>query len=245
MVYALCHAEDARPKCLESRHLAVRTSAVLPVSLYLDRDGQSILLRRGLLAISAPTTDAWQSLYNLYWVLAVAAGAITIGALVFFVTKYRARPSSGTAQHDEDGKVPVRTVLVIIIIMASVLAGAGYASFHAIGVYNNPPNGWNDPNALHVNVTGQRFSWGFNCTSGCGVPAVLTVPHNKIVILNITSIDVFHSFGIPDLRVKADAIPGKYNLIWFQVSTTGTFPILCYELCGAGHAFMRAKLVVT
>src|SRR5439155_501759 len=93
----------------------------------------------------------------------------------------------------------------------------------AIGVYNNPPNGWNDPNALHVNVTGQRFSWSFNCTSGCGVPAILTVPHNKIVILNITSIDVFHSFGIPDLRVKADAIPGKYNLIWFRVSTTETF----------------------
>jgi len=198
-----------------------------------------------VLAISAPTADTWQSLYNLYWVLAVAAGTITIGSLVFFVTKFRARPGSSPAQHVEDGKIPIRTVLMIVIVMASVLAGAGYASFHAIGVYNNPPNGWNDPNALHVNVTGQRFSWSFNCTSGCGVPAVLNVPHNKIVILNITSIDVFHSFGIPDLRVKADAIPGKYNLIWFQVSTTGTFPILCYELCGAGHAFMRAKLVVT
>ena len=208
-------------------------------------DGTDVSSEAGLLAISAPTADTWQSLYNLYWVLAVAAGTITIGALVFFATKFRARPGSSPAQHGEDGKIPIRTVLIIIIVMASVLAGAGYASFHAIGVYNNPPNGWNDPNALHVNVTGQRFSWSFNCTGGCGVAAVLTVPRNKIVILNITSIDVFHSFGIPDLRVKADAIPGKYNLIWFRVSTTGTFPILCYELCGAGHAFMRAKLVVT
>jgi len=218
---------------------------VCPLSLNLDRRGRSSLLRRGLLAISAPTADTWQSLYDLYWVLAVAAGTITIGALVLFVAKYRARPGSSPVQHDEDRKIPVRTVLVIVIVMASVLAGAGYASFHAIGVYNNPPNGWNDPNALHVNVTGQRFSWSFNCTSGCGVAAVLTVPRNKIVILNITSIDVFHSFGIPDLRVKADAIPGKYNLIWFQVSTAGTYRILCYELCGAGHAFMIAKLVVT
>ncbi len=197
------------------------------------------------MAISAPTADTWQSLYNLYWVLAVAAGAITIGALVFFATKYRARPGYGPVHHEEDGKIPIRTVLVIVMIMASVLAGAGYASFHAIGVYNNPPNGWNDPNALHVNVTGQRFSWSFNCTSGCGVPAVLTVPRNKIVILNITSNDVFHSFGIPDLRVKADAIPGRSNLVWFQVSTPGTYRILCYELCGSGHAFMIAKLVVT
>jgi cytochrome c oxidase subunit 2 len=181
----------------------------------------------------------------LYWVLAVAAGAITIGALVFFVTKYRARSGSGLTQQEEDEKIPIRTVLVIVIVMASVLAGAGYASFHAIGVYNNPPNGWSDLNALHVNVTGQRFSWSFNCTSGCGVPAVLTVPRNKIVILNITSIDVFHSLGIPDLRVKADAIPGRYNMVWFQVSTPGTYRILCYELCGSGHAFMIAKLVVT
>ncbi len=230
--------------------MAVRTSAcaqapVFPVSLYLNRGGQSILLRRGLLAISAPTADTWQSLYNLYWVLAVAAGAITIGSLVFFVTKYRARPGSGPAYHEADGKIPIRTVLLIIIVMASVLAGAAYASFTAIGVYNNPPGGWNNPDALHVNVTAQRFSWSFNCTSGCGVPAVLTVPRGKIVILNITSIDVFHSFGIPDLRVKADAIPGRFNLVWFQVSAPGTFQIRCYELCGNGHAFMIAKLVVT
>jgi len=181
----------------------------------------------------------------LYWVLAVVAGAITIGALVFFVTKYRARPGSSPAHYEEDAKIPIRTVLVIVIIMASVLAGAAYATFHAIGVYNEPPGGWNNPDALHVNVTGQRFSWSFNCTSGCGVPAVLTVPRNKIVILNITSSDVFHSFGIPDLRVKADAIPGRYNLIWFEVSTAGTFRIQCYELCGSGHAFMIGKLVVT
>ncbi len=185
----------------------------------------------------------------MYWVLAVAAGAITIGALVFFVTKYRTRPGYGPVHHEEDGKIPIRTVLIIVVAMASVLAGAGYASFHAIGVYNSPPNGWNDPNALHVNVTAQRFSWSFNCTSGCGVLGVLTVHRDTIVILNITSIDVFHSFGIPDLKVKADAIPGRYNLIWFSAGL-GTCSgregctIQCYELCGNGHAFMKAKLFV-
>jgi cytochrome c oxidase subunit II len=148
-----------------------------------------------------------------------------------------------------DSKIPVRTVLLIVIIMASVLAGAAVASFRAIGVYNSPPNGWNDPNALHVNVTAQRFSWSFNCTSGCGVAGVLTVPHDKIVILNITSIDVFHSLGIPDLRVKADAIPGRYNLVWFRVSAGSCVAplgcrIQCYELCGTGHAFMIGKLIV-
>ncbi len=62
-------------------------------------DGTDVSSEAGLLAISAPTADTWQSLYNLYWVLAVAAGTITIGSLVFFVTKFRARPGSGPAQH--------------------------------------------------------------------------------------------------------------------------------------------------
>jgi cytochrome c oxidase subunit 2 len=131
------------------------------------------------------------------------------------------------------------------MVMGSVLAGAAYASFIAIGVYNSPPHGWNDPSALHVNVTAQRFSWSFNCTVGCDVPAQLTVKAGRIVILNITSVDVFHSFGIPDLRVKSDGIPGKYNLVWFQVSTPGRYIIRCYELCGNGHAFMTATLLVT
>src|SRR5438876_11355534 len=151
----------------------MRKRPVLPVSLYLDRGGQSVLLRRGLLAISAPTADTWQSLYNLYWILAVAAGAITIGALVFFATKYRARPGTAPVHHDENGKIPVRTVLLIVIVMASVLAGAAYASFNAIGVYNNPPGGCNNPNALHVNVTAQRCSCSFNCSSDCASPAAL------------------------------------------------------------------------
>src|SRR5256886_17620020 len=121
--------------------------------------------------------------------MVVTAGAKTIRSVNYFATKYRATPGTAPLHHQENGKIPVRTVLLIVIVMASVLAGAAYASFTAIGVYNNPPGGWNNPNALHVNVTAQRFSWSFNCTSGCGVAAALTVQHDKIVILNITSID--------------------------------------------------------
>ncbi len=222
-----------------------------PTKLISQPGGAEYSSEARLLAISAPTADTWQSLYNLYWVLAIAAGTITIGALVFFATKYRAKPGSAPVSHEDNGKVPIRTVLLIVVIMASVLAGAGYASFSAIGVYNSPPGGWNNPNALHVNVTAQRFSWSFNCTSGCSVAGVLNVHVGQVVILNITSIDVFHSFGIPDLRVKADAIPGKFNLAWFEITKAGqcsvSLPcrIQCYELCGSGHAFMIAKLVVT
>jgi cytochrome c oxidase subunit 2 len=175
----------------------------------------------------------------LYWTLAIAAGTITIGALVFFTIKYRSK--TGTqARSQTEGKTPLRPVIIIIILMAITLGSVAFESFQAIGVYNSRLN---DSNAIHVSVTAQRFSWSFNCTSGCGVAGVLTVPHNTTIILDITSIDVFHSFGIPALKVKADAIPGRTNTIWLS-APVGVYRIQCYELCGSGHAFMIAKLNV-
>jgi len=66
------------------------------------------------------------------------------------------------------------------------------------------------------------------------------------VILNITSADVFHSFGIPDFKIKRDAIPGRVNQAWFVAEQSGIFPeaIRCYELCGTGHALMMADLII-
>jgi cytochrome c oxidase subunit 2 len=191
------------------------------------------------LTVAAPTATTWQSLYDLYWTLAIAAGTITIGVLVFFTVKYRSKTGEQVPSRTDE-KTPVRPVIIIVLLMAIILTSAAFESFQAIAFYNSKLN---DPNAIHVTVTAQRFSWSFNCTSGCGVASVLTVSHNTTIVLDITSIDVFHSFGIPELRVKADAIPGRTNTIWFS-APAGTYKIRCYELCGNGHAFMIATLNV-
>jgi cytochrome c oxidase subunit II len=191
--------------------------------------------------LDASWTNIWQSLYSLYWTLAVGAGVITIGALIFFAIRYRgsasAKPNAGEAE-----KTHVRAVIIMVVVMASILAVPAVMSFQAIHTYDTIPN---DPNAVHVNVVGQRFSWSFGCTTNCDniTPGVLTVPANTTIILNITSIDVFHSFKIPSLKVGADAIPGRYNVVWFT-APVGIYVIQCFELCGNGHALMIAKLNV-
>jgi len=192
------------------------------------------------LPVQAPTAATWTSLYNLYWTLAVIAGAITVGALVYFAVKYRSKPGVQQALVQEDDPGSLRLVLLIIFIMAVVLGSAAFASFSAIAQYTNPPN---SANAVHINVIGSRFQWNFQYSDGRQVPGQLVVSENTVVVLNITSVDVFHSFGIPSLRVKADAIPGKANTLWFS-APAGIFRIQCYELCGTGHAFMIAKLNV-
>jgi cytochrome c oxidase subunit 2 len=190
------------------------------------------------LADQAPTTATWQSLYNLYWTVAITAGVITVGALVYFAVRYRSKPGVQQEIPQEGQKGSLRSVLIVVVIMALVLGGAAFASFKTIAFYDRPP-----ANALHINVVGFRFGWNFQYSDGQEVPGQVVVPENTPVVLNITSLDVFHSLGIPALKVKADAIPGKANTLWFQ-APAGIYRIQCFELCGNGHAFMIAKLNV-
>jgi len=72
----------------------------------------------------------------------------------------------------------------------------------------------------------------------------LHLPLGKPVKLLLRSIDVLHSFYVPEFRAKMDLVPGMVTYVWFTPTRTGTFQMLCTELCGAAHYNMRAKVVV-
>jgi cytochrome c oxidase subunit 2 len=72
----------------------------------------------------------------------------------------------------------------------------------------------------------------------------LHLPLGKPVKLLLRSIDVVHSFYVPEFRAKMDLVPGMVSYVWFIPTRTGTFEMLCTELCGAVHYNMRAKVVV-
>ena len=72
----------------------------------------------------------------------------------------------------------------------------------------------------------------------------LHLPLGKPVKVLLRSIDVLHSFYVPEFRTKMDLVPGMVSYVWFIPTRTGTFEILCAELCGNGHFNMRSKVVV-
>ena len=72
----------------------------------------------------------------------------------------------------------------------------------------------------------------------------LHLPVGKPVKMLLRSIDVLHDFYVPEFRAKMDMIPGMVTYFWFTPTREGTFDILCAELCGQGHAYMRGKVVV-
>lgn len=96
---------------------------------------------------------------------------------------------------------------------------------------------------LTIDVYGEQFSWSFQYPNGENV-STLRVPRGQMIMLRVTSKDVFHNFGIPSQGLKADAIPGQTTSAWFAADETGTYAAHCYELCGAGHSRMDAEVIV-
>ena len=104
---------------------------------------------------------------------------------------------------------------------------------------------WSNPLscAAVVKVKAVQFAWNFTYPNGKSYGA-LTLPKGRHVKLDITANDVIHSFWSPELSQKQDAVPGQHNFLVVTPTRTGTFPVICTELCGLGHALMRSHVTV-
>jgi len=117
--------------------------------------------------------------------------------------------------------------------------GSDYATINQ----KEPPGG----NALHISVNSQQYIWRYDYDDSKDQLFsfhTLYVPVNTTVTLTIYSSDVAHSWWVPKLGGKADAIPGHTNETWFRADEEGTYDGACAELCGEGHADMRTRVVV-
>ena len=99
--------------------------------------------------------------------------------------------------------------------------------------------------ALKIHVNGQQYIWRYDYPGKQQVFSYhdMYVPVGQTVTLKITSSDVVHSWWIPQLGGKADAVPGHTNETWFRVNHPGVYRGQCAELCGEGHADMRARVI--
>lgn len=106
---------------------------------------------------------------------------------------------------------------------------------------------------IKVQVLAQQWAWNFRYAGADGefntADDVVTlndmrVPTGKKIMIQMTSKDVIHSFYLPNARIKADAIPGRYAKLWFDANKAGKYEIACAEMCGAHHYLMKAQLTV-
>jgi len=191
-------------------------------------------------------TSQWESLFILYAIIGTIVGAIVTIWLITVLVRYRAR--SGAKDPDDAPKVgflppdrgTTKAALVMTVLVAGILFALAAGTFETVHLIENPPE-----ESRAIKVIARQWQFEFVYPDGTSSVGEVTVRKGEPVVFDVTSEDVFHNFGLVEFRVRTDAIPGKVNQIWINPEQEGIYKILCYELCGVGHSFMSAKLIVT
>ena len=99
------------------------------------------------------------------------------------------------------------------------------------------------PDAMKIYVIGKQWMWKVEHPGGQREINALHLPIGRPIELVMTSEDVIHDFSVPAFRIKHDVLPGRYETLWFQAETAGTYHLFCTQLCGTGHAQMTGEIV--
>jgi len=126
------------------------------------------------------------------------------------------------------------TIIPLAIFLVTFVWGA----LLYFRIYNPPTN------AMNIYVVGKQWMWKAEHPGGQHEINALHVPVGRPVQLTMISMDVFHSFSIPDFRVKREVIPGRYSTVWFQATEPGTYHLFCTQYCGTKHSGMIGEITV-
>jgi len=191
----------------------------------------------------------FEQIYVVFLLLGTLVGIVVIAYMLHKAYKYRASSNRGdVADRPAVGEIPSgsgggRKLFVSFALSAIIVISLISWTYFTL-LYVESPDTAADEDPLEVEVVAHQFYWEFVYPNGYSERGTLRVPEDRRVQLTVTSSDVFHNFGVPELRAKADAIPGERTDTWLEASSPGTYEAHCYELCGAGHSFMDATVLV-
>ena len=216
----------------------------------------------------SPNAEHIKTLYLIAFALGVLIFLLVEGVLIYSLMKFRWRRGGeppaqirGNTRLEVGWTIGAASILVVLTIVTFIFLGpiknpagskpGGYVAekaqsegklqFAALN-QSEPPG---PPNThLNIDVNGQQFLWRYDYPGKDQVFSYVDmyVPINTTVTLDITASDVAHSWWIPKLGGKADAIPGYTNHTWFRISDPGVYKGQCAELCGEGHADMLGRV---
>ncbi len=187
--------------------------------------------------------DDIDTLWDVLLIVSVPVFVLVTIVVLFAAKEFRQRPGEenldGPPIHGNTRLEVIWTAIPAIILV--VLCGYAYKVLHDIE--KAPANAAQE---RKVQVYGQQFTWTFQYNEGGKkfTTSRLYLPEGESVKFEVHSKDVLHDFWIPAMRMKIDAVPGITTSFRVTPSKTGRFPIVCAELCGLGHAFMRQTVYV-
>ena len=226
------------------RHILAIACALVAVLA----DASAALAGNGGFAPVSPESPNADGISQSWWFVSAFVLAIFLLVevlLVVFVVRYRRRgrprDEDGAQIHGADRLEIAWTIAPVIVLFAI----AAFVFAKLPGIQDVPAASGGDEN-LVVEVTGSQFTWEYRYPNGVVAIDRLRAPEGRTVELEVTAPDwdVVHSWWIPALGGKIDAIPGTVNTTWFRAKRAGVFPGQCAELCGIYHARMLASVEV-
>ena len=182
--------------------------------------------------------------YIIYYITGAAFILVTV-LMVLFLIMYRQREGRrATYTHGNTALEITWTVIpAIVFISLSFMSVSSWGK-----IKSHAP-----PSDFELQVTAKQFNWEilylgpdgkFGTSDDFQTDNDIHVPVNKVIRITLKSRDVIHSFFLPNLRLKQDAVPGRDILVWFEATKPGKYELPCAELCGFGHSGMRGWLFV-
>jgi cytochrome c oxidase subunit 2 len=204
----------------------------------------------------------------VHWLMAV----LFVGWSLYFVwvlVRFRSGRNAKADPHGAKGKLALGIEIGVVVAEAVLLVGFALPLWFNRTVAAPP-----DPQAIVIRVVAEQFNWNVRYPGADGKfgdtsltlvsdtnpiwldrksPGgkddvvelnVIHVPINRPVVIQLSSKDVIHSFGVPAMRLKQDAIPGLVSAVWFTPTALGPFDVQCSQLCGLGHHRMKAVITV-
>jgi cytochrome c oxidase subunit 2 len=177
----------------------------------------------------------------VFWfviVICIAIFALVAAVMIYAVIRFRVREDDqedGPPVHGHTGLEITWTVIPFVLVTAiAIISGIVLSR-----------NDAQAQDTLRIDVTAQQFAWTFSYPeANNAVSPVLRLPEGRSVELYMRSLDVIHAFFVPEFRTNEDLVPGLVTNVHITPTRVGTFPLICNELCGLGHALMRTQAIV-
>ncbi|GAB6191644.1 cytochrome c oxidase subunit II [Desulfocastanea catecholica] len=179
-----------------------------------------------------PVQGVDQAFWYILGISVVLLFGITT-VMVYFVVRYRRSKHPVAADIRDNYPLEIIWTIVPTLIALSMFY-IGWSAY--LGLRTVPDD------AMEIEVLAQQYSWIFVYDNDKETENELVVPLGRAIKLNITSLDVLHSFFVPAFRIKVDAVKGMSTYTWFSADELGEYDIECTEYCGVDHSAMVAKL---
>ena len=194
----------------------------------------------GPLSTLDPAGPAAERVATLWWVMLAGATLVTLGVTALALWPFRKR--------HEGGEVSTRLhlwgggLVLPLTVLSALLLYAFALEWRAHGVFEDRLEEDRPTESLRVKAVARQWHWGFSYPDAPDGPrqsrGTLHIPAGRSVEVAITSHDVIHSFWVPRLAGKRDAIPGRINTLTIVADRPGSYGGVCSEFCGEGHAGM-------